>query len=314
MSRLPNQLNQPMSFATSACALSVVVLSAFAAHAVDPCETGAAGLPRGPVAATMQHGEFGVARRVCPRTEIAVESRGSAIAEVGTELLESLVGPVPAPVAGALLGKEQFYVNAQSAGTVVLSYALSSRLELFGSFEALRGQYVRASYTATPIGIGHTNVGATVRIFTADDVTLGVTSRLQLPTAISLYKNAWPIELDTGVSMLYQPLPALRWHTYMGGSGSIAITAGASNPRVGLVSVSGLEVLPFDWLSFVVDVNSRTAYDAPLDHLGLAFGARAKIFGGLGVQTGFLFPILGQERGLAAAMVSLSYRLEQFEG
>lgn len=265
-------------------------------------------MAQGPLGATYQAGAFGAARRLCPRTDIGLFLRAPVAAEIGEELFVDLVGGAPDFVIESLRGREQFYVNGALGSGVALAWAPTEGIELFLEIEALRAQYIRASVTSTALGFGHLSPGATVVLSQSPTHALGVTGRAQLPTATGYYKNVFPFGLDVGVSGALRPFSFLRLHGYLGGSGAIAVGP-VADPRAGIVAVSGVEVLPFDWLSFVADVNSRMLYEDPLDHLSVALGVRAAVLSTVGLEFVAMAPLVGAERGLGAVMARATWRL-----
>ena len=272
------------------------------------CQRQNAALAQGPLGLTFQAGAFGAPRRVCPKSEVGLALRAPVAAEIGRELFTDLVGDVPTPVLDVLDGREQFYVNATAGTAITLAWAPLSRVELFLEIEAFRFQYVRASTTSTAMGFGHLSPGATFLVAEGRDYAVGVTGRAQLPTATGFYRHTFPFALDVGAQVLVQPLPFLRLHGYLGGSGAVALGA-VADARGGLVGVAGAEILPFDWLAFVADLNGRALYDDTLDHLALGLGVRAAIFSTVGLEGGLLIPLAGSERALTALMVRATWRL-----
>lgn len=275
---------------------------------VSLCRRGNPALAQGPLGSTYQAGAFGAARRLCPRTDVGIFIRAPVTAEIGEELFVDLVGGAPDFVIEALRGREQFYVNAAAGSGVALAWSPVERVELFLEIEALRAQYIRASVTSTALGFGHLSPGATVVLSQSPTHAIGVTGRAQLPTATGFYKNVFPFGLDAGVSGALLPYSFLRLHGYVGGSGAVAVGP-VADARAGMVAVGGVEILPFDWLSFVADLNGRLLYEDPLDHLSVALGVRAAVFSTVGLEFVAMAPLVGAERGLGAVMARATWRL-----
>lgn len=249
------------------------------------CDAPTGGLATGPVPVGFGPGTFGVPRRACPRTEVALGA-----------------------MAGAIVEPENFYGNIDASALVGGSLALSPRLEVFGAVEPLLYRTVISSFSADHLGVGHTSVGATFVVVGGEALSVGVTSRLTLPTALGYYKNAFPVGVESGLVFALAPLDFLRLHAQASGLGSVALTAGDPNPRAGLLGLVGGELRFGEWASLVADVRARALYDADLDALSAALGLRARVWGGLGAELGVLVPLAGRERAAGIGTLRISYR------
>lgn len=263
----------------------------------SPCATIEGGLGQGPVAANFLDGDLGAPRRACPRTEAGFGGAGTVVFE------PEKYGLNPTVHVGS--GSP---IQGQVSGRVFGSVALTERLELFGSFQPVHARLAIASLQATHIGLGNTSAGATIVVYEADNLALAVTGQLTLPTAVGLYRNAWPVGLDSGLSLAFSPFPFLQLHGQLSGVSSVAVTPAAFDPRAGMAAIVGGEFLIGNWVSLVADLNSLFLYRAPIDHVAVAAGVRWRMYRGLAGEVVTLVPLLGEERSLATLRAGLHYR------
>ncbi len=278
----------PKATPLSALALFALVatLSSSGEAAAGVCSLAPQGVPMGPLPFSWQMGELAQPRRACPRTELVIGGEGQAIVRT-----------------------EEFYGNLQGNAVLGGSYAVSPRLELFGSLEPLLVQQVISSLQATHIGLGHGAIGATFVVLEQGPVVLSATTRVTLPFAFGLYQNAWPIGLDAGLTGALQPLPYLRGYASVLGSGSFLLSAGDPLPRAGVLMLGGAELILFDWVSLVGEAKALTLYEADLDHLSVSGGLRTRIWDGFGAELYATAPIAGRERSLAGGGLRVSWQL-----
>jgi len=278
------------------CAFSVVGLGAPEALS-SPCTTHEGGLRQGPVAVSFLEGDLGTPRRACPRSEAGFGAQGGVVFEPETYGLD-----VTAHIgSGSPL-------QASAAARVFGSLKLTDRLELYGSFQPINTKLIRSSFQSLYIGLGNTSVGASLVVYESGPFVLGVTGQATLPTAIGFYRNAWPVGLDSGLTFAFEPFPFFQLHGQLSGVGSVAITQAAFDPRAGMLQVIGGEFYILDWVSFVLDYNSLALMNAPLAWVAVAAGVRGRLYAGLGVEATVVVPIIGNDRHLAKARMSLSYR------
>lgn len=268
---------------------SALLLGASEARAQDDerhavCVPGDA-LGEGPIQASLQDGELGMARRACPRSEVAAGADGLAVIE-----------------------PEAFYGRLRAAGKLWGSWAASEHTELFATLEAVRYDAVLSSVEADAVGLGHTSLGVDQHLAGNGDLRLALATRIVLPTATALYANAWPVGADAGLQGVCRPSARLRLHAQTSLLGSAAIGEGPAQPRIGTTLTSGLDVRALDWLSLVIDAHAGFAYAAAVDVVALGPGVR---FGGgrFGGELSALVPLLGRERSLLAAVLRLGVRL-----
>ena len=153
-------------------------------------------MPVGPVQAGLLDGELGLARRVCPRTELGLGGGGYVLAE-----------------------PENFYGYLHGEAALSGSYALGDDTELFARIEPVRWQSVLGAIPSDHLGLGWTSLGATQRLVVSEDLALGITGRAVLPTAVGLYRCAVPFALDVGLTGTWAA------------SNRVEVHAGARRPR-----------------------------------------------------------------------------------
>lgn len=255
------------------------------ARAASPCDRRA--LPEGPLPAGFEQADFGVVRRACPRTEVGLSVVGRAIVE-----------------------QENFYANLRGGARLDASFQPFPQLELFVSSEGFVYQQVIQSYRATHMGLGDTSVGATLLAFGRDSFALAPTVRLDLPTSLGLYQNAFPMGLEAGLLGIVEPFDELRLHGGLLGAASWAFTAADADDQGALISNVGADVVLDDWIAVVVDLDSQLLHRADLDRLALGVGARFAFFDGLGLELGAVIPLAGAERNLGSFVLRGAWRFE----
>lgn len=250
------------------------------------CDEAPKGIPMGPLPFSLQTGELAQPKSPCPRTQVFVGGEGQAIVRT-----------------------EEFYGNLQANALVGGSYAVNQRLELSASFEPLLFQQVISSLQATYVGLGHGALGVTIVAFDEGPFVLSATARTTLPFAFGLYKNAWPVGLDAGLTGALQLSPFLRGYGAVLGVGSFMLSAGDSLRRAGLLTLGGTELILFDWVSLVGEVKALTLYEADLDHVSLSGGIRTRIWDGFGAELFATTPVAGRERTLAGGGLRVIWQM-----
>lgn len=256
------------------------------AFADGACDATRGAMPVGPVQASLLDGELGLARRLCPRTEIAAGVSGLVVADFA-----------------------DFYGNVRASGVLFGSWAPDAKTEVFGTIEALRYQTVISSVDAAHFGPGHLSIGATRIALDRGAWALGASSRLVLPTAVALYENAWPFGIDLSALVEWSALEVLRVHGRVGGLAQVALSNGPADPAGALLAGGGAAWRPLWWLALVLDVDASFGRTDVLDHLAIAPALRFAIGARLGLEVGATVPIGGRERALAAALLRASVRL-----
>lgn len=265
--------------------VALLVLSPLRALA-GVCEDAPKGVPMGPIPFSIQMGELAQPRGPCPATRVSLGVEGQAIVRT-----------------------EEFYGNLQANGVVTGSYALSDRLELSLSLEPLLFQQVISSLQATHLGLGHGALGVTVVAFEEGPVVLSALARTTLPFAFGLYKNAWPVGLDAGLTGALQISSMLRAYGSLLGVGSFVLSRGAPLPRAGLLGVGGGEVILFDWVALVLELKALALYEADLDHVSVSGGVRTRIWDGFGAELYATAPVAGRDRTLAGGGLRVSWEM-----
>lgn len=256
-----------------------------AAHAALPCDDRA--LPDGPLPVGFEQGDFGMVRRACPRTELGVSLGGRAVIE-----------------------QESFYANLRGGARLDGSFQPFAQLELFVSAEPFVYQQVIQSYRATHMGLGDSSVGATLLAFARESFALSPTARVNLPTAVGLYQNAFPASVEAGLVGVIEPFDELRLHGGLLGAVSWAFTAADADERGAILTNAGADVVLDDWVAVVVDLDSQLLQRADLDRLTAGVGVRFAFFDGLGVELGARLPLAGADRNLASLALRTAWRLE----
>ncbi len=252
-----------------------------------PCDADATGLGVGPVSVGFQDGDLGVARRLCPRTAAGLSAGGLAVVDTAN-----------------------FYGHIAAGGTLEGSWAMSERTELYATLEAFRYDTVITPIPATYAGFGHVGLGATHRFWENEKWGVGVHGRAVLPTAIGLYRNAYPLGLDVGVGATFAATPAVTAFADVGVLGSAAvITRGPALPRAGATAVLGAELRPARWFSWTAELASGFGYAEALDHLAAGTAFRFGVGKRVGIELAAAYPFAGRERALASGELRVDVRL-----
>jgi hypothetical protein len=202
-----------------------------------------------------------------------------------------------------------FYGHLLGALTLDGSLAIGSRGEVFARMEFFRFQQVITPTPATHLGLGHTTLGGTWRFLIRPKGSLGLTGKVVLPTAFDLYKNAWPIGFDVGLTALATPLHWLSLHAHGGLITSAAITRGDPMPLIGGVITAGLALQPAAGFAFVADLHGNFGYRGPVDVFAGALGVRFSDSKRFGFEIGATIPITGVERSAVRLDLRASIRL-----
>ncbi|HYO56002.1 hypothetical protein [Archangium sp.] len=244
----------------------------------DPCASGVARLATGPLAVTFREGQSGVARRACSATELSVGAEGWAVIDTA-----------------------HLYGQVRGAARVSGSYALGDATELFGSLEVYRYQTVIASVSGVVGGVGHLSLGGTHRFLTREGLTLGATGRLILPSIMGVYRHAWPVELDAGLTAEQSLGANWRLHAQAGVMASTTISEGPRESWLGLAVTAGAGWQPLPWLAVVADLHASAATYAPIDIIAAGLGLR---FGGerLSAELGAFYPVAGRRAPIAFSL------------
>ena len=266
-------------------ALLVLLAAPPRAHADGPCDRHAFGLPTGPVQAGLLDGELGRARRVCGRSEVALDAGGLLLVDL-----------------------PNFYGRIAAGVRLEGSWAFAERGELFGSFEAFRYDSLITPLSSSAAGIGHATVGASYRFFGNDRAALGINGKFVLPTATPLYQHTWPLGFDAGLAAQLEAHRLVHFHLQAGLLTSVGMGKGPAQPRIGAALTAGAELRPHDTFAVAIDLHSSFGYTAPVDVFAAALAIRFSDARRFGFEIGATVPIAGQERAAARVDLKASVR------
>jgi len=252
----------------------------------DVCDEIGYGMAQGPVTAGLLEGDLGRARRVCSRAEVGLSGGGLLVVDTMA-----------------------FYGHLLAGFTLDGSLPIGQRFEIFGSVEALRYQQVITPIPASYLGFGHTALGASYRFVARPKWSLAVHGKVVLPTAIGLYRNAWPLASDLAVAVLLQLRPGIRVHAEAGVADSVALSKGPAYPEIGAVVTAGIELQPFHGFAFVADVHGGFGRQAPVDVVAAALALRFSDGKRFGFDVGATVPLAGRERAAMTLDLRASLRL-----
>lgn len=265
------------------CALGALATWSAPALARSPCDDRA--LPDGPLPVGFSQRDFGIIRGACPRTSVGIAVDGRAIVE-----------------------NENFYGNIRVAGRVDGSVQPFDQLELFATVEPIAYQLVIQSFKDDYVGFGESAIGATLLAFARDSFALSLMVRGDLPTSFGYYQGSLPFGVEGGLLVLVEPVEPLRLHGGLLVGERLALSPAGAQERFALVGNAGMDLILFDWLSFVVDLNGQALERGDLDHLSIGAGARAVVWDDLALELGANIPFAGDERNLAALVLRTAYR------
>jgi len=275
-------MNAPNAVAV-AIALAALWLSP--GHALaDPC-AGTDGLAAGPVQAPLLDGQMGMPRRACAFSEVG--AGGGAY---------------------LLIDTPNFYGQIRLAAELWGSFAVSENTELFGFMEVYRYQTVISSVSADVGGFGHLSLGVTHRYLTWNDLVLGATGRVTLPTAVDLYDHAWPIAVDLGANAEYRLVSWLAFHGQVGALFSAAATRADPQPRLAALITAGAAWQPVWRFALVAALQTTMGYADALDVFAASTAVRIAIVEGLWISLDATFPLAGRERALTAAALRITWQ------
>jgi hypothetical protein len=238
--------------------------------------------------APLLDGMLGVPRRACFRTEVALAGDAYLIAE-----------------------PRAFYGNIRVGGRISGSVNIGDLVEIWGSFEAVRWQSILSAVSSRYLGTGYLTLGSTLRLLDEQQRRLVGWVRLVLPTTSGLDQNSQPLALEVGTTAEWNAHPNLRLHGALSLLGSVGISSIAPPlPRGGVRVGGGMDWIPYEWLSFQVELMTGFGYRDGLDYMALAGGARLGLGDRIGVDLGVIWPFVGAERALAAAQVGVSGRFD----
>ena len=251
-----------------------------------PCDDTDRALAVGASTTNPRPGDLGSAHRVCGRSEVG----GS-------------VGAL------AVIDADNFYGNLVAGLSAEGSWALDDRTELFGSVELVRYDTLISAFSDSTLGPGHTMIGASRMVLAGDIWGLATHGRLVLPTAVALYRRAWPIALDAGATFELAAGP-LRPHAGLHLPFSFALSAGPAAPWIGLGGMLGTEIRAGQVLGLVLDSSFTQGYGSGgLDHLSFDPGLRFGFGEHIGAEVGLHMPLAGRDRAPLGIELAMRGRL-----
>lgn len=260
-------------------------------HGGDPCANAGFGLPTGPTRAGLVPGDLGAGWRACGRTEVGLGFGGALTVDLAN-----------------------FYGRLGAHLAIDGSWLITDRLEVFAELELLRVEMVLAPLGSTSVNLGHTSLGVSYGFLRTKPLALAAHSRLVLPTAVGLYRNAAPFSMDAGVAGLLE----INRHIALHGDATFMFQAmagkGAAAPRAGAGVVLGAEFIPIPEVAVVLDLKSRLGWGGqPLDMLAGAIGLRFSDCKRFGFEIAGTIPIVGRERAAAAVELRASVRFGKMQ-
>lgn len=254
--------------------------------ASDPCAEAGWGLPTGPTRAGLLAGDLGAGHRACGRKEVGLGFG-----------------------AGLTIELDNFYGRLGGQLALDGSWVVLDRLELFAELELLRAEVLITPLASTSINLGHASMGVSYGFLRTRPLALAAHSRVVLPTAVGLYRNALPFSLDVGVAGQLRVNRHLAFH----GDATFLFQAmagkGAAAERAGAAVVLGGEIIPAPGVAIVLDAKTRLGWGGePLDMLAGAFGLRFSDAKRFAFSVEGTVPIVGRERAAVAVELRASVR------
>ncbi len=242
----------------------------------------------GPSQAPFLDGQLGVPRRACLRDELSIAGDAYLIAR-------------PA----------DFYGNIRIGTRISGSYVVNETVSVWGSLELVRYQTLLSAVGNSYLGLGYLTVGGTVVYFREQDRSLAAYARLVLPTTTGLDRRTQPLALELGTTAEVTAAENFRFHAWVSGLTSLVLSDIApADPRAGVRVGGGVDWVPYEAFSVVVELASGFGYRDALDFLALQGGFRFAFGDLLGVDLSVSWPFLGSEPALAAAQLAVTGRLD----
>jgi hypothetical protein len=258
---------------------------------LDPCATDLRSRPSGPLSVSPLDGQLGMPTRACPRDELSLGGEALLVADI-----------------------TRFYGNIRASGRVRFSRVLDEDIELFASWEPARYQLVLSSIDASYVGLGYLSAGTAWRFHRAGGRAFALTGRAVLPTTSGLDQASLPLALDVGATAEWQADANFRFHAWATLLASIGVGVGPAEPRAGVRLGGGVDWRPYEWLSFVLELQAGFGYLAALDLVAAQAGARFALGTELGLEFAASMPLAGVrafDSGALplAATLALSWRM-----
>ncbi|MCO4746664.1 MAG: hypothetical protein KC912_17855 [Proteobacteria bacterium] len=236
-----------------------------------PCDDTDRGMAVGPSTNNPRPGDLGSGHRVCPRSEIGGSVSGGLVVD----------GPA-------------FYGNIAGGLSAQGSWAVDDKTELYAQFEIVRYDSLISAFSDSTLGTGHTMVGAARRLAEGESWGFAAHTRLVLPTASALYKNAFPFAADLGGTFELRAGP-FRPHATVNTLFSAAASAGPADPWFGVGGTLGTEIRAGQTFGVVLDAAGTYGYGVSgLDHLSLEPAFRFGFSNVMSAELGFHMPLAGR--------------------
>ncbi len=230
-------------------------------------------LPMGPVTAGLLDGDLGLGLPACGRSQVAMAGGGMLLADTFN-----------------------FYGNLSAGLTLEGSYA-RGRGQLLGGWEFLRYESVIAPLPSSFLGLGHLRLGGGYRLVEKENLAFSLHGQAVLPTTSGLYQNAFPIGFDLGLSAQIRAHEHIHVHGDVGLLGSVAVTSGDPQPRLGAAVTAGVELRPSRRFALVVDLYGNFGYGGePLEVFAAALALRFADDKRFGMEMGATIPLAGRDQ------------------
>ncbi|MBX7194504.1 MAG: hypothetical protein K1X94_20780 [Sandaracinaceae bacterium] len=242
----------------------------------------------GPLQVSFLDGQLGVARRACLRDEVSIAEDAYLIAR-------------PA----------DFYGNIRLGTRLSGSVVVRPDLSLWGSLEIVRYQTLLSAVGNSYMGLGYLSLGASYRYYAEHDRSFVAYARLVLPTTSGLDRRSQPLALELGTTAEVTASENFRFHAFLSAIGSLALSDVApADPRGGLRVGGGVDWVPYEAFSLVVELSGGFGYRDALDFLAVSAGLRFAFGELIAADLGVVYPFLGAEPALAAAQLAISGRFD----
>jgi hypothetical protein len=242
------------------------------------------GLATGPVALSFGTYGFSSPRRACHRSELSLAGGGRAIIDT-----------------------PDFYGSLNGTAVLEGSYVLNRRWELFAAWEALSFQYAQnASLKKTGLGLGQLTVGGSWQWLQRGRWTLAPDVRFMLPTTVPSH-GATVGGLLAGLGWQFRRVSWNAFHAYASAGVTSGLFATPALPRGTFSLSAGTELVPWDWFSVVIDLQTQFGQRAALDFLAPALELR---FGGQnwGLSVAGGLPVVGDDRHDGLGQLKFAWR------
>ncbi len=241
------------------------------------------GLPEGPVALGFAEADVATGRRACPRSEAGIGTR-----------------------AGAVIDTPNFYGAISVDALVFGSHALSESLELFGTVEVVRYQFVQnATLKGQSLTLGQLTAGAALSTFARGNLHTATVGRVMFPTAFYM-PHVRLIGAEIGEAVTYRPGERLEIHGYLGGDFSAGLSSAQALPRPGLLATAGAQYSPWSRFGVALDLTARMGATS---YVGPALALRFRPFGPVHAELQATLPLAGTDRHDGAFGLRIGARL-----